>query len=318
MQPTPTLVADGITAIDTVMAGERELNSVYLIDAREPCLVESGPAADGRRLRAALEELGVLAEDLAHIVVTHIHMDHAGGVGDLLQAFPRATVWVHEAGARHLADPDRLVASTARTYGHDRMQALFGNMRPAAPDRIRAVADRDVIGLGDRSLLVLHTPGHASHHIALADDRSGAVCTGEAIGSYLPWGPTFRPALPPPEVDLDDAHGSIRRIRDLRPTALLTSHFGPVPDPTAALDIAEARIEAWATDVRELLEVDRDLDTDAITAALTERARLEFESDAGRPFEAERYDVLGSVRMNAQGLARYWRKRWERAAGDRA
>jgi len=314
MQPTSIVVADGITAIDTVMAGERELNSVYLVDAREPCLVESGPAADGTRLRAALERLGVRADDLAHIVVTHIHMDHAGGVGDLLQAFPRARVWVHEAGARHLADPERLVASTARTYGQERMRALFGEMRPAPPDRIRAVADRDVIDLGDRSLLVLHTPGHASHHIALADDRSGAVCVGEALGSFLPWGPAFRPALPPPEVDLEDAHASIRRIRELSPVTLLTSHFGPVPDADAALDIAEARIDGWASDVRELLEVDPDLDTDVITDALSRRARLEFETDTGRPFRAERYDVLGSVRMNAQGLARYWRKRWEQGA----
>jgi glyoxylase-like metal-dependent hydrolase (beta-lactamase superfamily II) len=309
-----TPVADGITAIDTVLAGERELNSVYLIDAIEPCLVETGPAADGQRLRAALDELGVGPDGLAHIVVTHIHMDHAGGAGELLETFPRASVWVHQAGARHLADPARLVASTARTYGEDRMRALFGDMRAAAPDRIQAVDDGDTIAIGDRALEVVHTPGHASHHVALADDRTGAVFTGEAIGSFLPWAPTFRPALPPPEVDLEAARTSIRRIRALAPTALLTSHFGPVPDPIAALDIAETRIEAWAADVRRLLETDPDLDIDAIEAVLFDRARGEFEIDAGRPFEAARYDVLGSVRMNAQGLARYWRKRWERAS----
>jgi glyoxylase-like metal-dependent hydrolase (beta-lactamase superfamily II) len=294
------------------MAGDRELNSVYLIDAVEPCLVETGPAADAGRLRAALTQLGVDAGDLAHVVVTHIHMDHAGGVGDLLAVFPRAEVWVHRAGARHLADPERLLASTARTYGVDRMHALFGGMRPSPADRIRAVDDRDVIGLGGRSLSVLHTPGHASHHIGLADDRTGAIFTGEAIGSYLPWAPTFRPALPPPEVDLVAAHASIGRIRALAPTALLTSHFGPVPDPQAALDIAEARIDAWAGDVRDLLRVDPDLDDDALTIALSERAKREFELDADTTFEEERYDVLGSIRMNAQGLARYWRKRWER------
>jgi glyoxylase-like metal-dependent hydrolase (beta-lactamase superfamily II) len=318
MLPAPTVVADGITAIDTVMARERELNAVYLVDALEPCLVETGPAADGRRLRTALAELGVDADALAHVVVTHIHMDHAGGAGDLLEAFPRARLWVHEAGARHLADPERLVASTARTYGEDRMHALFGGMRPAAADRIQAVRDGDVIGLGDRSLRVVHTPGHASHHIALADDRTGAVCTGEAIGSYLPWAPAFRPALPPPEVDLEAARASIERIRALSPTALLTSHFGPVPDPSSALDVAQERLDAWAFDVRDQLLRNPALDADAITATLTERARREFEHDAGRPFEPERYDVLGSVRMNAQGLARYWRKRWEREASPQA
>jgi glyoxylase-like metal-dependent hydrolase (beta-lactamase superfamily II) len=318
MQPAPTIVADGITAIDTMMAGERELNAVYLVDALEPCLVETGPAADGERLRAALAQLGVGADALAHIVVTHIHMDHAGGAGDLLETFPRARLWVHEAGARHLADPGRLVASTARTYGEDRMHALFGGMRPAPPDRIHAVRDGDVIGLGDRSLRAIHTPGHASHHIAVADDGTGAICTGEAIGSYLPWAPAFRPALPPPEVDLEAARTSIGRIRALDPTSLLTSHFGPVPTPSSALDIAEARLDAWASDVHDLLLRDPELGVDAITAALAERARREFELDAARPFEAERYDVLGSIRMNAEGLARYWRKRWEREASPQA
>jgi glyoxylase-like metal-dependent hydrolase (beta-lactamase superfamily II) len=317
MQPEPFEVADGITAIDTVMADERELNSVYLIAADEPCLVESGPAADTGRLRRALTGLGLGPEDLAHVVVTHIHMDHAGGVGDLLAAFPRARVWVHERGAPHLADPARLEASTARTYGAERMRALFGPMRPIAPDRIAPVTDGDVIELGDRTLRVVHTPGHASHHVALVDDHVGAAFTGEAIGSFLPWGPAFRPALPPPEVDVEAAHTSIDRIRAARPTVLLTSHFGPVPDPVRALTLADDRIDAWAADVHDLLRRDADMDAATIAEALTQRARREFEHDAGRPFEPERYDVLGSVRMNAQGLARYWRKRWERegAAG---
>jgi glyoxylase-like metal-dependent hydrolase (beta-lactamase superfamily II) len=318
VDPQPFEVGDGITAIDTVMAGERELNSVYLLSADQPCLVESGPAADGGRLKVALDGLGVGPDDLAHVVVTHIHMDHAGGVGDLLEAFPRARVWVHERGAPHLADPSRLEASTARTYGAERMRSLFGAMRAAPPKRITAVAHGDVVPLGDRSLRVVHTPGHASHHVALVDDRAGAAFTGEAIGSFLPWGPAFRPALPPPEVDIDAAHASIDRIAAAHPTVLLTSHFGPVPDADDALAIAHERIDAWAADVRDLLRVDPDVDVDTIARTLTERARREFELDAGRPVaaERERYDALGSVRMNAQGLARYWRKRWERE--DRA
>lgn len=316
MEPTSASVADGVIAIDTVMAGERELNAVYLFEAAEPCLVETGPAADGSRLCAALADLGIGPGDLAHIVVTHIHMDHAGGVGDLLGTFPAARVWVHEAGARHLADPSRLIASTARTYGEARMRTLYGTMRPSPPDRIVAVVDGATIALGDRSLRVVNTPGHASHHIALADDRSGAVCTGEAIGSYLPWAPAFRPALPAPEVDLEAAQVSIERIRLLAPTALLTSHFGPVPDPTVALEVAAERIDAWAADVHDLLSADPDASEDEVVAVLTDRARREFEADAGRPFDAARYDVLGSIRMNAQGLTRYWRKRWEREAAE--
>jgi glyoxylase-like metal-dependent hydrolase (beta-lactamase superfamily II) len=308
------IVADGITAIDTEMAGERELNAVYLFDAREPCLVEAGPGADWPRLLAALDHLAVGADDLAHVVVTHIHMDHAGAAGQLLRRFPAATLWVHEAGARHLIDPARLVASTARTYGEERMRDLFGEMTPAEADRVRIVVGGDLIPLGDRSLGVVHTPGHASHHIALHDDRTGAMCTGEAIGSYLPWATCFRPALPPPEVDVDAALGSIAAMRERSPTALLTSHFGRVPDPEAAFDRAAERIEGWAREVARALRTDPNTSEDALADALTERARSEFEADAGRPFERARYDALGSVRMNAQGLSRYWRKRWEREA----
>lgn len=309
-------VAPGVTAIDTVMAGERELNAVYLLDGIEPCLVETGPGADHDRLTTALDALGVGFDDLAHIVVTHIHMDHAGGAGALLERYPDAAVWVHEAGARHLVDPERLVASTARTYGRERMRSLYGDMIPVPADRVRAITDGDRIDLGGRSLAVVHTPGHASHHVALHDDTSGAMFTGEAIGSYLPWAACFRPALPPPEVDIDAALGSIARIVDRRPTSLLTSHFGPVPDVADACARAADRIQAWARDVSALLEDDMDASEDVIVETLARRARREFETDAGRAFEPARYDALGSIRMNAQGLTRYWRKRWEREAGE--
>ncbi len=309
-RPSPS----GVTAIDTVMAGERELNAVYLLNGSEPCLVEAGPGADHDRLVSALDALGVGPGDIAHIVVTHIHMDHAGGAGALLDRYPRAAVWVHEAGARHLVDPERLIASTARTYGEQRMRSLFGDMLPIPAERVHAVADGDRIVMGGRALDVVHTPGHASHHIAVQDDASGAMFTGEAIGSYLPWATCFRPALPPPDVDVDAALRSIVRMRRRSPTALLTSHFGAVPDPAAAFERASERIRTWADDVRAILEDDPAATERIVITALTERARREFEHDAGRPFERDRYDVLGSIRMNAHGLARYWRKRWEREA----
>jgi glyoxylase-like metal-dependent hydrolase (beta-lactamase superfamily II) len=312
-EPILTPLLGGITAIDTAMAGERELNAVYLFSGSEPCLVEAAPQADGPVVEAALRQLGLGPDDLAHIVVTHIHMDHAGGVGALLEVFPKAVVWVHERGAAHLADPTRLVASTARTYGAPRMHALFGGMRPSPTDRIRAVVDGDRIAMGERTLRVVHTPGHASHHVALFDDASGAVCTGEAIGSYLPWADAYRPALPPPEVDVELALASIEAIAVLRPSALLTSHFGVTPAVDEALDRSATLIGRWSDRVRDrLLEVP-DADDGELAADLGRLAAEEFERDAGRPLEPElaRYDPLGSIRMNAQGLARYWRKRWE-------
>jgi glyoxylase-like metal-dependent hydrolase (beta-lactamase superfamily II) len=312
---TPTLsqVAPGVTMIDTGMAGERALNAVYVFGGAQPCLVEAAPEADGSAVLAGLEQLGIGPNDLAHIVVTHIHMDHAGGTGALLDRFPGARVWVHERGAPHLANPTRLVASTARTYGAARMHELFGGMRACEPERITAVTDGDLIDLGEHRLRVLHTPGHASHHIALHDEAGGAVCTGEAIGSYLPWATAFRPALPPPEVDVDLALASIERIRAVGPSAVLTSHFGPAPQPDRACEVAAERVRAWAETVRTSLMAESDASTAAIASSLRDLAGQEFLDDAGRPLddELDRYDALGSIAMNAAGLARYWRKRWE-------
>ena len=120
------IAADAIRTIDTGMAGQRELNAVYVIGSDEPCLVETGPGADGPVVLAALDALGIGAPELAHIVVTHIHMDHAGGAGALLRRFPNATLWVHERGIPHIVDPTRLIESTARTYGEARMRAFYG------------------------------------------------------------------------------------------------------------------------------------------------------------------------------------------------
>lgn len=318
--PEPLLaeVAPGITAIDTGMAGQRELNAVYLVAASEPCLVETGPGADGPVVCEALEGLGIAREDLAHVVVTHIHMDHAGGAGALLARYPRATLWVHERGAPHVVDPSRLIASTARTYGQDRMRDLFGETLPCPTGRVRPVADGDRITLGDRRLEVVHTPGHASHHIALLEDATGSLFTGEAIGSYLPWGDCYRPALPPPEVDVEAALDSIARMRRRRPTSLLTSHFGVVADPGEGFDRSAERVRAWSEVVRRSLAAYPAQTDDALAELLLAQARREYEADSGRSFDRDRdrYDALGSIWMNAQGLGRYWRKRAEREAAD--
>lgn len=306
--------ADGIVGIDTHTGGLEQFNSVYVITGDEPTLVEAASAADADALTRTLDRLGIGALDLAHVVVTHIHLDHAGGVGTLLHRFPRATVWVHERGAPHLADPTRLVASTARTYGTARMHALYGDTLPVDAGRIRTVADGDRIPLGSRRLEVVHTPGHASHHVALHEPDTGVVFTGEAIGSHLPWADAYRPALPPPEVDVEQALASIERIRVLGPRLLLTSHFGPVTEPSEGCARAAERIHSWSDAVRRVLTENPDAVADDLVGVLSELASLEYRADAGQPIDMARYDAIGSILMNANGLARYWRKRWQREA----
>src|SRR5919108_4474333 len=128
--PVTVDVADGITAIDTFMGGYARYTAAYLLDASEPLLVETGPTTSVEPVASALKALGVEPDELAHVVVTHIHLDHAGGVGGIARRFPAARIWVHERGAPHLADPERLVASAARIYGAEQMEALFGPVEP--------------------------------------------------------------------------------------------------------------------------------------------------------------------------------------------
>jgi glyoxylase-like metal-dependent hydrolase (beta-lactamase superfamily II) len=196
------------------------------------------------------------------------------------------------------------------------MRELFGSVAPVATDRVRSLEDAETISLGDRDLSVLETPGHASHHVALIDSRTGAVFTGDALGIHVPDLPVLRPATPPPEFDLERYVASIDRIRAAARSILLFAHFGPLPDPEATCDLAIRRVRDWATVVERAMRETEDPDelvTRLETAALED---VETGSQATLDLETleDRLRLLSSIRMNAQGLARYWRKREEREA----
>lgn len=311
-EPATFEVAEGITAIDTRMAGRFRVTSAYLLTDREPALIETGPTTSSEAVLGGLASLGMGHEDLAHVLVTHIHLDHAGGAGRLAATFPKATVWVHERGAQHMADPTRLVESAARVYGPARLQELFGPVDPVPAERIRAMDDGDVVRIGGRNIEVLYTPGHASHHVALADSLTGAVFAGDALGIHLPDVRVLRPATPPPDIDIELGVDSIDRIRR-RARMLMLSHFGPVEAIDDLCQLAVQRLRHWAEVVRGALDVTDDLDQ--ITTVLERATASEFD-DAPEAVGVDRYEILSGMRMNAAGLARYWKKRAEREAGD--
>lgn len=299
--------AEGVTAIDTMMAGRDLLTSAYLLHADEPALVETGPGTSVDTVSSSLASLGLEAEDLAHIVVSHIHLDHAGGAGAMSMRFPKATVWAHERGAPHLADPARLVRSATRTYGRDRLRDLFGDVLPVNGDRLHSLTGGERISLGNRELAVFYTPGHASHHVALQDSRTGAVFTGDAVGVHIPDLDILRPASPPPEFDVELAIESIRIIESHARGALLFSHFGPVPQVEKTCQRAIERIRQWSEVVREALTQTPEIQE--IERRLREATRTEYEGlDTS---DDERFEILSGFRMNAAGLARYWTKRAE-------
>jgi glyoxylase-like metal-dependent hydrolase (beta-lactamase superfamily II) len=214
--------------IDTRMAGYDGITAGYLIRSERPCLVETGTAPSAPVVRDALAQLGVGPADLATVVVTHIHLDHAGGTGDIAAMYPSAEIVVHERGARHLADPSRLMASARMVYG-DELDGLFGTLAPTPAERIRTVEQTGVVDLGGGRRLDSHySPGHAKHHVGLIDSATGDLYVGDAAGVYIQETGDMRPATPPPDFDLDVALGSLHMFGALQPTRLLFSHFGPV------------------------------------------------------------------------------------------
>jgi glyoxylase-like metal-dependent hydrolase (beta-lactamase superfamily II) len=298
-------LAPGIVQIDTALGGWGEITAGYLVEGPEPCLVETGSQTSVPTLLAALDELGVSPGDLASVVVTHIHLDHAGGVGDVAAAFPRATVYVHEKGARHLVDPSRLVASAAMVYG-DLLDSLYGRLTPTPAERVRVLPDGAQIRISPtRTLTAVDSPGHAKHHLAVQDSDSGLLFVGDAVGVRLPKVGVLRPATPPPDFDLDLALDSIERLAAHRPSGVALAHFGLLPgDPQESLGEAAEVLRRWGRVAEQAFREGRD-----IAAALDDEFGHDF--DGADPLHREQAETLNGVHSNAAGFRRWLEKRAE-------
>jgi glyoxylase-like metal-dependent hydrolase (beta-lactamase superfamily II) len=300
-------VAPGVVAIDTLMTGRERMTCAYLVLGERSALVDTGPITSVRSVIQALDDLGIAPDGLADIVATHIHLDHSGGLGALADHFTSARIWVHERGAPHLADPQKLVASAERLYGKATLLRWFGSPQPADATRLHVAEDSAEIDLGQgKRLRFEHTPGHASHHIAVQETESGVVFSGDAVGVHLPDTTVIRPASPPPEFDPELAIASIERIRSIARGSIMFAHFGPASNVEETCDSAIEAIQRWTEVARQAPPGD----SDSLAFSLAE---------ADRPFvsgldeeDLERLEILAGYRSDAIGLARYWTKRRER------
>ena len=308
-----TDLGHAVFQIDTRMAGYDGITAGYLIRGDRPCLVETGTAPSAPVMRDALAALGVGPADLATIVVTHIHLDHAGGTGDIAEMFPSAEVVVHELGARHLADPSRLMASARMVYGAE-LDDLFGTLAPTPAARIRAVERTGVVDLGGGRMLASHySPGHARHHVGLIDSVSGDLYVGDAAGIYIQETGDMRPATPPPDFDLEVALASLRMFGALQPTRLLFSHFGPVTAVAEALDRSAAEISIWVEETRRARTAGLDLDHAAAMVAERTRQRYLVLAEDADPEIAAKYDRISAAQANVAGIM-HWLDKTEGAS----
>ncbi len=301
------VIAEGVIEIDTLLGGWERVTAGYLIDGPAPVLVETGSQSSVPVLLEALGSLGIAASDLAGVAVTHIHLDHAGGVGDVARAFPKATVYVHAKGARHLADPTRLVDSAARVYG-PLLDSLYGRLDPTPAERLHVLEDGEAIQVGPgRELVAVDSPGHAKHHVALHDSLSGVLFAGDAVGVKLPDGGVLRPSTPPPDFDLDQALHSLNRFGERRPAGIALAHYGLLGEPADLLAEAEGTLRRWA----EVAEAAFRSGADVADALATTFAHdLDGMADEHR----RKLEVMNGVHSNAAGLTRWLSTRADRSS----
>lgn len=273
-----------LRVVDAGLDGMEGAVAATLLVGPEPVLVDPGPSTSLARLEEGARAAGLPLDEVRHLCLTHVHLDHAGAAGHLADRFPRWTVHVHVDGAGHLVDPTRLVSSTRRTFGdaHDR---LWGEVRPIPPHRIRAWRP------GERGplpwLRALATPGHTGHHVSYLDEVDGTLVAGDALGILFDAEGPIHPATPPPGVDLGAWLRSLAEIRTVGPERAVWSHFGLHPDPVARAQEFERTLERFFRRVRGAVAAgDAERDAEAFDRESRETHRPFRGDDVDRYFDA--------------------------------
>lgn len=292
--------------IDLEYQGAPRLIATAVLESDDGLLlVDPGPETASDTLMRALRQNGRSLDDVHALLLTHIHLDHAGAVGRIVQAQPDIQVFVHERGARHLINPDRLLRSARRIYG-DAMDRLWGDVRPVPESNVTALAGGETIAPDGRSLDVAYTPGHAAHHVSYLDATTGTAFVGDVAGMRVDGADYVLPVTPPPDVDLEAWHVSLDTLRARQPDRLFLTHFGAFDDVGRHLDAMASRLDAFAEEVRVMLNEDGD------AAAHADRFH-ERHVDAMREHVSEAlwapYEQFGRPRESWHGLARYWQQR---------
>lgn len=300
--PAVTL-APGLSYVDLLFQGLPRVIATAVFQAdRGVALVDPGPTSTLPTLRAALGRAGISVADLRALVLTHIHLDHAGASGTLVRENPKLRVYVHEKGAPHMMDPQKVVASAARLYG-DAMDRLWGEVLPVPGENVNVLRGGERISVAGRELDVAYTPGHASHHVSYFNADTGIAFVGDTAGLRLRPGADIVPATPPPDIDLEAWRASLATVGRWDADTLFITHFGP--SAPAAMHLAEFAdtLETTAAFVKTLLAKEGTEEEHEAWFRDEMRRRMRHGSDA------DAYDVAARLDLSWKGLARYWRKR---------
>jgi glyoxylase-like metal-dependent hydrolase (beta-lactamase superfamily II) len=295
----------GLSWIDLQFQGRfRAIATAVVHDAGGVALVDPGPSSCLPVLTAGLEQRGIRMADVRELLLTHIHLDHAGAAGTIVRAHPHIRVFVHAKGAPHMADPAKLLASATRLYGDD-MDRLWGRFEPVPPANLTVLEGGERIEAAGRSFDVAYTPGHASHHVSYFDRSSGVAFVGDTAGVCVDGGWVL-PPTPPPDIDLDVWRSSVERIEAWSPQTLFLTHFAQAPSVRPHLRALLENLERTAGWVRESLAEEGTDDERAARFAARLRRELRLHMSEA---QLEAYPVAAPFEQLWLGLARYWKKR---------
>ena len=300
-----TVLSHGLSWIDLQFLGRPHAIATGVVQSPGgAALVDPGPTTCLETLDLGLQRLGLRFDDVQHVLLTHIHLDHAGATGTIVRRHPHIKVYVHERGATHIAEPQKLIDSAQRLYG-DRMERLWGEIAPVPRENLVVLSGGERLDVGGRSFDVAYTPGHASHHVSYFDGASGLAFVGDTAGVCIDEGYVL-PPTPPPDIDVELWRASAARIEAWSPDTLFLTHFGPVGNPRPHLQALLHNLEEMGEWVRKTL-TDPGTDEER-SRTFADRLRHDMRrhmTDA----QMAAYPVAAPFEMLWLGLARYWRKK---------
>jgi glyoxylase-like metal-dependent hydrolase (beta-lactamase superfamily II) len=291
------------------MGRPRSIAAALLESNGHRAIIDPGPASVLPTLRQQLDSRGIDVSDLNAILLTHIHLDHAGATGALIKENPNLEVYVHKAGMRHMADPSKLLASAERLWPGE-LRRLFGETLPVPFGNLRMLEGGETLALGSRNVEVVYTPGHASHHVSYFDSSDGTAFVGDTTGFHIEGEPFVVPLAPPPDIDLEIWYGSLEAIAARHPARLFLTHYGYSQDPAAHIAEYRENMQRWAALAAKILRTTAD--ERSTLEAFVSAASSEIEKHVTGA-EAEHYIFNCGLNLTWLGLARYHRKRAEAA-----
>ena len=292
--------------VDLEHLGQSRVVAAHILEGGAGlAIIDPGPASTLPALERGLAARGYSVDSVGAILLTHIHLDHAGATGSLVKANPRISVYVHEKGAQHLIAPDRLVASASRLYG-DAMDLLWGPFLAVPTDNVHALSGGERISVAGRAVDVAYTPGHASHHVSFLDTATGTAFTGDVAGCRIDGAPYVFPPTVPPDIDIELWLRSIDLIDAWAPSDLGLTHFGVVSDVREHLEELRTRLSTWSQLTRPVLEADRH--GGGSQGKFAEKIALELRAKVGDAL-AQCYEQCAPPAMCWAGLARYHKKK---------